>query len=220
MMRYIDLNSSLEAHITTLRGVIGALILIIIFLWYGWNASKQDIRIHIPPDIRSGAVLKADEIGTANVYTFASYIFQQLNHWANNGDQDYGMQIFKMSAYLTPDYREYLTNDLDIRGKRGELTGRVRVIQAIPGQGYEERRVDVVDADTWVVWLDYSIQESVRGMEVKHLNIRYPLRVVRYDIDPETNPWGLALDGFGKQSPKKLTDEDLAISSQQPPGTP
>ncbi len=213
-MKYTDLNSSLESHIMTLRGIIAFMGLMIIFLWYGWNNSKTDIRIHIPPDIRSGAVLKADEISPPNIYTFAGYIFQQLNHWEKNGEKDYGMQIFKTAPYLTPKYREYLINDLDIRGKKGELTGRTRTIQAIPGQGYEERRVDLINENTWVVWLDYHIKESVRGMEIKDVRIRYPVRVIRYNVNPETNPWGLALDGFADKGPQRITDTDVAAEGE------
>ena len=203
-MRYIDLNSSLKAHILTLRVVVGVLVLLNFFLWYGWRESRNDIRVHIPPDIRSGAVLKASEITEPNVYAFAAYIFQQLNHWENDGETDYGHQIYRMAAYLTPAFREYLTNDLEVRGKRGELSGRMRSIQPLPGQGYEERRVEVIGADVWVVWLDFVIQETVRGMDVKNLKIRYPVRVVRYDVDPEINPWGLALAGFAGEGPVRL----------------
>ncbi len=213
-MRYTDLNSSLEAHISTLRAVIAVLILIVLGLWVGWHGSNNDVRIHIPPDLRSGAILKADEISSANVYAFTFYIFQQLNHWAENGADDYGMQIFKTAPYLTPEFREYLINDLDIRGKKGELSGRTRVIHPVPGQGYEERRVDPLDTNTWVVWIDYNIRESVRGMEIKNVLIRYPIKVVRYNINPETNPWGLALDGFGSEGPKRLTEADLVASTQ------
>jgi hypothetical protein len=38
---------------------------------------------------------------------------------------------------------------------------------------------------------------------VKDSFIRYPLRVVRYDVDGECNPFGLALDGF-YQDPIRL----------------
>ncbi len=214
-MRYTDLNSSLEAHITTLRVIIAILVLIIIGLWVGWNGSKNDMRIHIPPDLRSGAILQADEVATANVYAFAFYIFQQLNHWPENGVEDYGSQIFSIAPYLTPEFREYLINDLDIRGKRGELNGRTREMHPVPGKGFEERRVDLLDADTWVVWIDYKIRESVRGMEIKNVMIRYPIKVVRYDVNPEVNPWGLALSGFGAEGPKRLTAEDLAAGEAQ-----
>lgn len=217
-MRYNDLNSSLQSHVTTLRAVIAALLLLNILLWIGWHNARDDIRVHIPPDIRSGAVLKPNEVSPPNVYAFAGYIFQQLNRWATNGEEDYGRQIYGLSAYLTPQYLEYLKNDLDIRGKRGELSGRTRSIQPVPGQGYEERRVDILDADTWLVWLDFHIQEFVRGMEVKNIRIRYPIRVVRFNVDPERNPWGLALDGFGGEGPALLNDEDLQTDPNAPAG--
>lgn len=213
-MRYRDENSTLKSHIDTLRIVIGIQLLLIIGLWYGWHQSRNDIRLHIPPDLRSGVVLKPDEVPPPNVYAFASYIFQQLNHWEKDGETDYGKQVFRMAAYLTPDFREFLSNDLELRGKRGELSGRVRGIQPTPGHGYEERRVDVLDRNTWLVWLDFRIEETVRGMNVKGLDIRYPIRVVRYDVNPEKNPWGLALDGFGGDGPQRLNKEDQSGESQ------
>ncbi|MFW5443999.1 MAG: PFL_4703 family integrating conjugative element protein [Methylococcaceae bacterium] len=219
-MKYADLNESLKAHIATLRMGMALLVIINFSLWYGWNGAKNDIRIHIPPDIRSGAVLRAGEIRPANIYTFTSYIFQQLYHWAENGEEDYGMQIFNMSPYLTPRFREYLINDLDVRGKKGELSGRTRSIQPLAGQGYEERRVDIIDKNSWIVWVDFRIKESVRGMDIKNVLIRYPVKVVRYEIDPETNPWGLALNGFGSEGPKRLSEADIAASSKEKNTTP
>lgn len=210
VFRYKDENSTLKSHIDTLRIVIGFQCLLIVGLWFGWHGVQKDIRLHVPPDLRSGAVLKPGEIPPPNVYAFANYIFQQLNHWETDGETDYGKQVFRMSAYLTPDFRQFLTNDLELRGKRGELAGRVRGVQLIPGHGYEERRVDVLDRNTWLVWLDFRIEETVRGMDVKSLDIRYPIRVVRYDVNPEVNPWGLALDGFGGDGPQRLKGDDKA----------
>jgi len=68
------------------------------------------------------------------------------------------------------------------------------------------------------VWLDFNIQEFVRGMEVKNIKIRYPIRVVRFNVDPERNPWGLALDGFGGDGPRRLTDADLQTDSNTATG--
>ena len=45
------------------------------------------------------------------------------------------------------------------------------------------------DPGVWVVWLDLDLFESVKGMTVKRTAIRYPLRVVRYAVDAEANPW-------------------------------
>jgi integrating conjugative element protein (TIGR03746 family) len=89
----------------------------------------------------------------------------------------------------------------------------VRGVHEVPGHGYEERRVDVLSSDAWIVWLDLDLMESVKGMTVKQTTIRYPVRVVRQAIDPESNPWGMALDGYGSEGPRRLTDVELAESS-------
>ena len=165
--------------------------------------------MHIPPDLRSGATLAVDEVSPPNVYAFAFYIFQQLNRWPEDGATDYGRAIFRVSPYLTPRYRADLIAELEQKGRQGELAYRVRGVQEIPGHGYEERRVDLLNEDAWIVWLDLDLLESVKGMTVKRTAIRYPLRVVRYAVDLETNPWGLALDGFGAEGPRRLTDAEL-----------
>ena len=38
--------------------------------------------------------------------------------------------------------------------------------------------------------------------------VRYPLQVVLMDVDPEHNPWGLALDGYGSDEPMQLTEDE------------
>lgn len=207
-MRYRREIDNVRAHVNTLRGVIALLAVLLLLLWYGWDHAPAYLRIHIPPDIRSGAVMAVNEVPPANVYAFAYYIFQQLNHWPDDGEKDYGAAIFRLSPYLTPRYRARLKSDLELRGRRGELAYRRRGIQELPGHGYEERRVDILDKNTWVVWLDLSVSEWVQGMTVKQTAIRYPLRVVRYDVDPELNPWGLALDGFTPAGPRRLKTSD------------
>src|SRR5690606_25302519 len=147
--------------------VLGVQLLLIVGLWYGWHQSRNDIRLHIPPDLRSGALLKPDEVPPPNVYAFAHYIFQQLNHWEENGETDYGKHVFRLAAYLPAVLRQFLTHDVQLGGKRGGVSGRVRGIRPVPGHGYEERRVDVLDRSTWVAWLDFRIEETVRGMDVK-----------------------------------------------------
>ena len=59
------------------------------------------------------------------------------------------------------------------------------------------------------MWLDLELQESVKGMSIKRTLIRYPLRVVRYAVDHEKNPWQLALDGFTDEGPRRLEEEEL-----------
>lgn len=213
MRRYRLEIDNVRSHLRSLWVVIGLQALIIAALWIGWSQAPRQLRVHVPPDLRSGAVLAAEEAPAANVYAFAFYIFQQLNRWPENGTTDYGRAIFRISPYLTPRYRNDLITDMELKARRGELAYRVRGVHEVPGHGYEERRVDVLSSNVWIVWLDLDLLESVKGMTVKQTTIRYPLRVVRQEIDPETNPWGLALDGYGGDGPRRLTEAELAKPS-------
>ncbi len=210
MRRYRYEIDNVRAHVRSLWVVIAIQAVVIAGLWFGWSQSPERLTVHIPPDLRSGAVLAVDEVPPPNVYAFAFYIFQQLNRWPEDGASDYGRAIFQVSPYLTPRYRADLIAELEQKGRQGELAYRVRGMQQIQGHGYEERRVDVLSAHAWIVWLDVDLLESVKGMTVKRTAIRYPLRVVRYAVDLEANPWGLALDGYGTEGPRRLTDAELS----------
>jgi integrating conjugative element protein (TIGR03746 family) len=210
MRRYRYEIDNVRAHVRSLWVVIAIQAVVIAGLWFGWSQSPERLTVHIPPDLRSGAVLAVDEVPPPNVYAFAFYIFQQLNRWPEDGASDYGRAIFQVSPYLTPRYRADLIAELEQKGRQGELAYRVRGMQQIQGHGYEERRVDVLSAHAWIVWLDVDLLESVKGMTVKRTAIRYPLRVVRYAVDLEANPWGLALDGYGAEGPRRLTDAELS----------
>lgn len=217
MQRYRYEIDNVRSHLRSLWAVIGLQLVVILALWIGWMRMPSTITVHIPPDLRSGARLALDEVPPPNVYSFAYYIFQQLNRWPNNGAEDYGRAIFRIAPYLTDAYRNALVIDMDDRGKRGELAHRTRSLQALPGIGYSEERVDVLSADAWVVWLDLELQESVKGMTIKKTRIRYPLRVVRLAIDPEANPWGLALDGFAGDGPERLQADPQPEHSRSGP---
>jgi integrating conjugative element protein (TIGR03746 family) len=75
----------------------------------------------------------------------------------------------------------------------------MRGVFEIAGRGYGDdstRRVQVLSRNDWIVTLDLDVDEYYRGDLVKRALVRYPIRVVRYDVDPQHNPWGLALDCF------------------------
>jgi len=213
-MRYRSENENLRSHIKTLRFVALAELLLVAALWHGWESSRGGLRIHIPPDLRSGAVVKADDPRPENVYAFARTIFQSIHYWPQDGQADYGKNLFAASYYLTPDFMAELTADLESRGRNGELVGRVRSIQEMIGHGYQESRVTPLGNGTWAVTLDFQVYEYVRGVPVKTVAVSYPLRVVRQDSDPTQNPWGLALDGYQGDGPRRLEPgADARVSS-------
>ena len=184
--------------------MVGIEAFLILVLAIGLMRVPSDLTIHIPPDLKTGATVQPNEPSPANVYAFAIYIFQQLYRWPTDGATDFSHAIYALSGYLTPSYRESLITELASKAKRGELAGRERGMQELPGQGFSEERVNILKDGVWVVVVDMALSETVKGMAVKRKTIRYPLRVVRYDVDRESNPWGLALDGFASTGPTAL----------------
>lgn len=183
---------------------------IVLVLAIGLMRAPSSLTIHIPPDLQSGATVHPNEPLPANVYAFAVYIFQQLYRWPTDGATDFSHAIYALSGYLTPMYREALVSELEHKAKRGELAGRERGMQEIAGRGFSDSRVSILQDGVWMAVVDMELLETVKGMAVKRKAIRYPLRVVRYDIDREKNPWGLALDGFEPPGPTTIEFEDRA----------
>jgi len=207
-MAYRSEIANLQRVNKILLWVIVLLVIVAAGMYAGWYSAPSRIDLDIPPDLRNGTTMKVGEKHPANVYAFAHYVFQQINYWPEDGSQDYGKAVFRFAAYLTPQYRQQLLEDLKERGKAGELQ-RTRTVAEIPGHGYEEKRVDILGNGSWIVWLDLQMNETVNGVPVKQAALRYPIHVVRYDVSRETNPYGLALDGYSDEGPRRLTDEEL-----------
>lgn len=185
-----------QQHIRSLRVGLMVLAVLCLGLGWGWSQAPRRILIDIPPDIRAGSTQRIGERLPSTVYAFAFYIFQQLNRWPRNGEVDYEERITALQHYLTPACLQNRREDWERRRSRVELRDRVRLVSEIPGRGYDARRVYIESPDSWVVYLDLQVMEMYRGEPVKDAYVRFPVRVVRYDIDGELNPFGLALDCF------------------------
>ena len=191
-----------DSHILTLRIFIGILAVALVYSIAGWKAAPEHIKIDIPPDLRSGSTRGIQERHPFNIYAFGYYIFQQMNNWPVEGIADYKKQIERLSCYITPRFKGELERDYQQRLKRHELN-RTRALQEMPERPYTDKRVYVESGDSWVAFYDVNVKETFRSEIVKDIFVRYPVRVVRWDVDPECNLWGLALDGFYR-NPKRL----------------
>jgi integrating conjugative element protein (TIGR03746 family) len=180
----------------------------------GWMRAPSQITLHIPPDLSDGAIQGVGDIPKANLYSFVFYIFQQMNRWPTNGREDYFDRIHNFQHYLTPACFEERLADYEIRNGNNELAGRVRAVWEIPGRGFSTGRVRSTSPRSWVVGLDLHVQETLRGEKVKDRLIHYPINVVTYNVDPELNPWGLALDCYAS-SPRviEVNDEEVTDSA-------
>jgi len=199
MSRFKNEVEHLRAHIKTLRIGAAALLLIAVVMGAGWWSAPRNLTIHVPPDLRSGSTRKWWDVPPESVYAFTFYVFQQLNRWPSNGEEDYARNLHTLSAYFTPACRVFLQADYDYRRNAGELRQRVRGIYEIPGRGYGDNppaRVRVVSERDWLVTLDLSADEYYGAEQVKRVLVRYPIKVIRADVDPARNPFGLMLDCY------------------------
>ena len=127
MSRFKNEITHLQAHIKTLRLAAGALVVVALVMGGGWWSAPRDLTIHVPPDLRSGSTRKWWEVPPESVYAFTFYVFQTLNRWPTNGEEDYARNLHTLSPYLTPSCQAFLRADYDYRRSTGELRQRAGV---------------------------------------------------------------------------------------------
>lgn len=206
MSRFRSEVAHLQAHVKTLRTTASAFFLLALFLALGWWHAPRDLTIHVPPDLRSGSVRKWWDVPPESVYAFTLYVFQQLHRWPTNGEEDYARNIRALAPYFTPACKSFLESDFAARRDSGELRQRVRGIYEIPGRGFGDDpalRVKTLSQRDWLVTLDVTADEYYGAEQVKRVFVRYPIKVVRDDVDAEKNPFGLALDCFAS-TPERI----------------
>ena len=129
--------------------IVGLLLmaLTIIGMTVGLVTLSRSITVYIPPDTSNGATVQAGVPGAANVYGFANYIIQYVNHWPGDGEKDYPKRIFEISNYITPRFKAVLENDvrhsLDNSGIN-ELKSRVRQLELDPDHLFETADVTMI----------------------------------------------------------------------------
>ncbi len=196
MSKFAGREDALKGQIQLLACVLTFSALANVAMWYGWQQAPKDIRINIPPSLRHGAVVRPDEHFAANVESFAISTFRQLNRWDENGTKDYGQNIFDAQVYLTPRYREWLLTDMESKAQAGELRDRTRYTLELDDLSTFGENTQQFDDGSWLVNVRLMIVERIAGVEAKRVGVHYPIRVVRMNVSPLKNPWGLALDGY------------------------
>lgn len=196
MFDFDDDQENIRAGLRVLTRLLFACLFIIVLQTGLVFYALQTIEVSLPPDLGQGAVLKRDRKDPAEVYLFALNLFQQLQRWRRDGAEDYPENIRLYGNYITPQYRQWLEQDLARRLESGELTGRRRHVEPADGFAYSEATVQQIAADAWIVNLGMNLVETLNNRPIKDLSFVYPLRVVRIDRDRQENSWRLALDGY------------------------
>ena len=173
----------------------------------GWWHASGTQRLSLSPQLRYGATLHGDVVHPWEVYVFAGYIHQQINNWTDNGAVDNLENIQRLAAFLSPDYRFWLTREH--QRHEAQFRNRQRSVSPVPGS-YSNASVHPLGQDTWRVVLDVRLRDYVEDQIYKDIDVRYFLEVVLLDADPETNEWGLALNRQ-YQPPERLRSHLSAL---------
>ncbi len=184
-----------QAIISIQSRFIGIILALCLLFAVGWMRSPSDVTIHIPPDINNGATFKINDIPAAFLHSFAYEVWQSVNYWSQDGLQDYPKNIHAYAAYLTPRFQAELLEDYDDLKTAGQVQ-RQRSLQGITGSSFESATVKKISENSWEIDLRMRLLEYRNHEVVKDIDLLYPLKVIRWDISSEKNPYGLAIDGF------------------------
>lgn len=163
-------------------------------------------RIYVTPSLAAtGGYTKTNMISDALLFDVVFTTFTTLNTWRGGEDsEEYQRQIEAHRYLLTPAYYAQLKQDFLTKKSLGELS-RLRVLSGYHGQDVEAMSIKQLNANTWEVDMTLRLEERVGNTAVKDVLIRYPIKVVRSDLSPTLNPYGLALDGFVREPERVQT---------------
>ena len=186
-------------HVIKIQGrFIKVLVVISLCLIVGWMSAPSRIRIFIPPDLSSGATVKADQILASTAYNFAYVVWQEVNTWRNTGEADYKNNLGAYQYYLTKQFLSDLEEDQNELESSGQLD-RIRYMTGLSGAAFDPSFVKALSNNSWEVDLTMRVTEYKNNQIVKDVEILYPLKITRSDVAQSMNPYGLVLAGFASE---------------------
>lgn len=217
MAAYHDVIHEKDKNIRYLGRMVGGLLLALCLAIWGWHNASKDITVHYPPNMTLATTMKAGTVPEETVYAFVPLMLQQLNLWENSGDKDYEDNRFRLRQFLTEGYQRQIRDEIEAGLKRGTLSGVKRRMQILPSSFYNDEAVQPI-GNHWLVWIDVELTDSVNNVPVNASVRRLGVRVVRYDINRDANPWQLAIDGIEHDVPL-LSEKDARRIQAEAGGT-
>ncbi len=196
-LEFIDAIKNIKIREYSYIGIIIALVLII-FIAISTNNNLSDnrvFRITIPPKLEFGQVISTSDVDYGQVYRLAGEVMQNLYHWPISGKEDFKKNINKLSALITPEYKQFLLNQYDELDKQNKLDKTRALIPVVSVADYRDDFVTPIDNNTaFLVVIDFRLQTHQENYLIQDATLRYTIKVVIRDVDPNYNPWGWQLD--------------------------
>ncbi len=186
------------------KNVMILLFIVCLVCSVGWITSPSRLTIYVPPDIQNGATMKIGTVPAPLIYSFAYEAWQEMNYWPVDGENDYKKNIDNYIPYLTPRFKSELLQEYSELKSSGQLQ-RIRYLQGLSGAAYDAANVKQLSSNTWEVDLAMRLTEYKNNQPVKDVEIIYPLKVIRTNVSPRNNPYGLAIAGFMSEPQRTMT---------------
>ena len=157
----------------------------------GWLASMRGIRVSLPPRLPYGTTLQTNAIHPWEVFSFAGYVWQQYGTWHSDGAEDGKKNLERLKPYFTPRALKILAEHHEIRSRNHRLRGRTRMVLPL---GVYRRELVEDQRDGWLIVIEQRIEERLNDITVRAETVTFHIRLVHADVNPELNPWKLAID--------------------------
>lgn len=150
----------------------------------------KEFECNFPPDTSQGGKVMVNETPRHQVYGLAFGLFQKIYRCEKDCSVEFANNIRAYGYFYTDTYRQKMLSYAASR----EGYNRKRIRSISEHGNYKQSKVIPLGNGVWVVYLDVVEKEYIGSKKVRDAIMRYPVVMVKNDVDRENNPWRLAFD--------------------------
>lgn len=185
--------------------IIILLFFLVVLLGIGFLRIPTLLNVYVPPDLTRPQFVQPNEVSPSYVHAFAKLMMEALNYCPEDCGSDYAKNLSRYRDYLTPAcYQDLLMH----RQKNASIYEfRSRKLLPAGDDIFDSTKVNRLDHDVWEVRVEYLLEEHVKGVETRNRRYHYPLRIVRYAVPLDRNPYQLAFDCYLPPGPRPVDSQ-------------
>lgn len=206
-------NAKLTVLLLLLLNLIWAAIAV--YAITGLNNAPKTMTFYVPPAIPgNGFISKSGSVPKATIYSFTYYVWQSIQTWLTNGEDDYKSNLLTYAPYLTDSFRSELENESSALDSQGMLLHHEQTSFEATQDGFNPVNVTYLGHNTWLVHLvmrtvnRIAIAKDDSSFSKTHIvrdaTTSYVFKVVRTNRVTAKNRWQLQVAGFAVP-PKTMT---------------
>lgn len=176
--------------------IIVCLVLVNGYLGNALVSVPEEMEVYSPPDLSKGGTVGINVVPNHVAYAFAHNVMQQYLYCASDCKKEELEQVYKYGWFFTPECRAELETLAKNPRRQTENMNVVRQAAEADGASYDSSKAVELPNSTWIVYLDLVVRSYIAGKLIDEPVYRYPVKVVRADVNRNKNPWRLQVDCF------------------------